>query len=181
MGPRMTSTVRDIVKRAFQMAKVVAVGDDPSADESQAGLDVLQSYYMRIADTALRPVPVYVTDDYTADEGERVFGDGCTLSLPDVIDDCGTRLPSDLACIQLNDGTGWATHISDRGTWVQVDGLTLNTEAPFASRNAEGLSALLATELVDTFGGEVTQGIEIKARRFRTQMQPVDLSPNEFF
>lgn len=177
----MASTVRDIVKRAFQMAKVVAVGDDPTAEESQAGLDVLQSYYLRIADTALRPVPVYVTDDYTADESERVYGDGVILSLPDVIEHCGTRLPNDLACIQLNDGTGWDTHISDRGTWVQVDNLTLNSDAPFASRNPEGLAALLACELVDTFAGEITQNIDTKARRFRTQMQPVDLSPNEFF
>jgi hypothetical protein len=175
------ATVRDIVKRAFQMAKVVAVGDDPTADESQAGLDVLQSYYLRLADTALRPVPVYVTDDYTADEGERVYGEGLTLSLPDVIADSGDRLPNDLACVQLNDGTGWATHISDRGTWVQVDNLTLNSVAPFAGRNAEGLAALLATELVDTFGGEITPAIDAKARRFRTQMQPVDLTPNEYY
>ena len=175
------TTVRDTVKRALQMAKIIPLGDDPEAEEAQAGLDVLQSYYLRLADTALRPTPVYVDDDYTADEGERVYGDGVTLSLPDLIDEDGERLPLDLACIQLNDGTGWETHISDRGTWVQIDNLTLSSDAPLASRNPEGLAALLATELVDMFGGEITPSVEMRARRFRTQMQPVDDTDVEFF
>ena len=172
------TTIRDTVTRALQMAKIVPLGDDPTAAEAQAGLDVLQSYYLRIADTALRPEPVYKTEAYTADEGERVYSES-TVTLPDLIDE--DRLPNDLACIQINTGSGWETHISDRGTWVQVDSLTLSSTAPFATRNPEGLAALLATELVDMFGGEITPAVEMKARRFRTQMQPVDDTDVEFF
>lgn len=175
------TTVRDTVKRALQMAKVVALGDDPTADEAQAGLDVLQSYYLRIADTNLRPAVVYVTEDYTPNENERVYGSGISITLPTLIDDGTDRLPLDLACIQLNEGAGWETHISDRGTWVQVDSLTLNSDSPLADRNAEGLAAMLATELADMFGGEITPSTDRKSRLFRSQMQPVDTTPNEYY
>lgn len=180
----MTITCSDIIARALRMAKVVGIGDTPTASEEDEGMIVLLSIYQRLADTALATDSTrYETDDYEADEGERVYCTG-TVTLPTTIDDGNTRLPHDLAAIQYQDentSSAWRTYVSDKGTWTRIDNLTESSTAPFADRNREGLSALVATELAGTFGKDVTPDIAMKARRFQSQMQPKNTDPVEYY
>lgn len=177
------ATCSATIARAFRMAKIVAVGDEASSTELDEGMAVLNSFYQRLADTALgAKTPIYKTAAYEPLEGERVV---CTaaVTLPLLYQDSdGVRLPRDLAAIAYNAaGAGWRFYVSDRGTWVRIDGLVSTNAAPFSDRNEDGLAALVASELVDTFGGELTQSIMMKARRFQSQMQPVDLYDVEYF
>ncbi len=179
----MTVTCSDIISRALRLARVVALGDEPTADEEAEGLIVLKSIYQRLADTSLATSEeLYEADDYTADEGDRVYCLGA-VTLPSTIEDGTTRRPADLAAVQYNenDGDGWQTWISDKGDWVRIDDLTDDDAAPFATRNQEGLSALVASELAPTFGKELSPADMGKARRFQSQMQPKNLTDNEYF
>lgn len=177
----MTITCNDIITRAFRMRKILAVGDEPQDSEADEAMGVLESIYLRLAETALRPgTPVFTEEDYEAEEGERVYGSSVTITLPETVIDGEERRPLDLAAIATNEGSGWEYWVSDRGDWIQVNDLEQADEAPFADRNKEGLAALLALEL-DTFGGEVTPAMEQKARRFQAMMQPVNDDPVEYY
>lgn len=178
------ATCSDIIARAFRLARIVAIGDNPTASEEDEGMTVLQSIYNRIADTALATsVERYEAEAYEAEEGDQVY---ClsTVALPvTVIDNGVERRPLDLSAIRYNenDGDGWQTWISDRGDWVRVDDLSESDDAPLSARNVEGLSCLVATELAETFGKEVGAGTMVKARRYQSQLQPRDTDDNEYF
>ena len=177
------ATCSDIISRALRMARIVALGDEPTAAEEEEGMNVLKSIYQRLADTSLSTSEeLYEADDYVANEGERVYCLGA-VTLPSTVEDGQTRRPADLAAIQYNenDGDGWQTWISDRGDWVRIDDLSDDDTAPFATRNQDGLSALVAMELAPTFGKELSPGDLMKARRFKAQMQPKDTAANEYF
>jgi hypothetical protein len=144
----------------------------------------LLSIYQRLADTALSTeVERYETDDYEAEEGERIYCTG-TVTLPTTIDDGYARLPLDLAAVQYQDentSSAWRTYISDKGTWVRTDNLTEASDAPFADRNQDGLAALLAMEIAHEYGKEVAPAIMMQARRFQSQMQPRNPDPVEYY
>lgn len=176
------ATCSDIIARALRMARVVAIGETPTASEEDEGMTVLSSFYNRLAETALTTsVELYEEDDYEAEEGDRVYCLGA-VTLPTTIDDGGERRPHDLAAIQYNEsGAGWQTWISDRGDWVRTDDLSESDAAPLSARNVEGLSALVAIELAETFGKQVGPDTIAKARRFQSQMQPKNLDDVEYF
>ena len=53
-----------------------------------------------------------------------------------------------------------------RGLVTTVTGLTLDSEAPLASRDWEGLASALADYLVEGFGGSIGPKTELRAARF---------------
>ncbi len=178
------ATCSYIIARALRMARVIAKGDEPTATEEADGMAALLSIYQRLADTALSTDAVrYETEDYEAEEGERVYSTA-TVTLPDTIDDGTARLPADLAAVQYldeNTSSAWRTYVSDKGTWVRLDNLTEASDAPFADRNQDGLAALLATEIAHEYGKEVAPAIVMQARRFQSQMQPRNTDPVEYY
>lgn len=149
------TTCRDIITRALQQAKIVALGRQPTAKEAEAGMSALQGIYDGWVANGMfgRLTDVTTTEDYTAKEGERIFADGATITLPDTIADDDDRVPRDLACISVNDGT-WRTWVWT-GAWTELTGLTLDDDAPLSERDSEGLSALLATYLAEGYDTEV--------------------------
>lgn len=175
------ATCRDIVSRALVMAKIIPRGEDPEADELSDGMTVLQSLY----DTWLtggmfgRLTDVYEPGDYEAGEGERVFIDSGTLTLPTAIDD--ERKPRDLVAIEAFDDDGRKAYIWDRTEWVRIDSLTADDDAPLASRGVNGLAACVAMNYAEEFGVElavttVRQAGTFKAAlayRFGSENEPV--------
>lgn len=165
------------------MARVVAKGDEPTSTESAEAMTALLSIYQRLADTALSPdAEVYETDDYTAQEGERIYCTG-TVTLPTTIEG-EDRRPLDLAAVQYQDentSSAWRTYVSDRGTWTRIDNLVEASTAPFADRNQDGLSALLAVEIAHEYGKEPSPATVAQARRFQSQMQPRNPDPVEYY
>lgn len=178
------ATCSDIIARALRMVGIVGKGDEPTATEEDDAMFALLAIYQRLADTALSTdTTVYETDDYEPEEGERVYCTG-TVTLPTTIDDGDTRLPLDLAAIQYldeNTSSAWRTYISDKGAWTRIDNLTEASTAPFADRNQEGLAALLAMEIAEEYGAQVSASVIAKARRWQSQMQPKNTDPVEFY
>ncbi len=172
------------VSRALRLARIVALGDEAQDAELDDGMAVLRSIYQRISDTALAATDeVYIDDDYTAGENERVYATG-TVTLPELVDEGAIRRVKDLAAVQYNEnGAGWQSWISDKGDWVRVDDLAPADEAPLSDRNEDGLACLVAMEYAGTFGtlAEIDQVTMQKARRFQSQLQPRDHTPVEYY
>lgn len=127
--------------------------------EATRSMDVLQSMYRAAVEAgSFGRVSEYVaTANYEAKEQERVFAAGFTITLPDAVEDCDTgetRKPRDLAMIQVVD-EGEDPQISiydaNAGSWVRIDNLDLNSEAPLASRNRQGFECALARRVAGTF------------------------------
>lgn len=172
------ATCRDVISRAFAMAGIVPLGDSIDATEVDSGMTVLQSIYDRIAD-ARDYTPVYETGVYTAKEGERITG-ATSVTLPSLIDD--DRKPIDMTFVQYDIGSGFVTYASDRGAWIALDDLNDGDDAPFSSRNSEGLSALVALELSETYPGATVGPMTArKARRFQTIFTREDAQEVEYF
>jgi hypothetical protein len=178
------ATCSDIIARALRMARIVAKGDEPTAEEESDGMEALLSIYQRLAHSALSTdVERYETADYEPEEGERVY---CTqtVTLPTTIDDGEVRRPYDLAAIQYldeNTSSAWRTYISDKGTWTRIDNLTEASDAPFADRDQDGLAALLASEIAEEYGKQVTPLVMRRAGRFQSLIQPKNTDPVEYY
>jgi hypothetical protein len=174
------TTCRDIITYALQRTGIVALGRDPKANEAANGLIVLQGMYddMIAAGTLGELTDVYKTADYTAKEFERIYADGATITLPDLITDDGdTRHPRDLAVIAVNDGT-LKTYVWEN-SWTALFGLTLDSDAPFATRGKDGLACWLASNWVDTFGGEVSNAVLTRGRRFHSILLGANATASE--
>jgi len=160
-------TCRDIITRALQQGRIVPLGRDPSSKEAEAGMSALQGLYEGWISSGLfgRLKDVYESQDYTAGVGERIFADDAVITLPDTIEVDGVDdVPRDLGAVSINDGT-WRHWLWD-GVWTEITGLTLDSEAPLASRDREGLASALADYLVEGFGGSIGPKTELRAARF---------------
>lgn len=167
------TTCRQTITYALRQARVLASGDDPSSDEAADGLVALQALYdLWVANGMFgRLTDVYVTEDYEAEEGERVIApSGVTITFPTTIDDeCeDSRAPRDLSCIEtIIDGVR-VVKVWDRTGWVDLLGLELDDDAPLSSRSAWGLAAALATSgaFSALFGGEPGPDIRLLAQQY---------------
>jgi hypothetical protein len=188
------ATCREIITAAARKVGDVSEGKPaPSAYTSAVMLDVLQGWYDQIVNTGLfgRLTDVYVSADYEAKEFERIRKDAtATITYPTVITDdpCSDpRVPYDLALVVVAGATP-EHHLYDGqlGSWVRLDGLTLDTEAPLSRRSRDGLASALAVQVCEDAGiapGAVLSG---KAQRFATMLSLGDGSPRrpapaEFF
>lgn len=176
------ATCRDVIYRAYRMAGIVPLTDDPSAEELEQGLAVLQNIYDRIADSRAYS-EVYETGTVEAEEGQRIQG-ATSVTLPVTVTDWTgrQRKPRDLAFVQYDTGSGMQTYVSDRGTWVQLTTLAAGSDAPFAGRGQEGLSALVALELSETYPGATVGPVTAqKARRWQSIWTRQDTIEPEYY
>lgn len=162
------TTCRDIVTRALQMSGIVALGRDPKAAETEAGMVSLQSLYDEWVNGGMfgRLKDVYETGAYTANEGERVYGSSVTL--PVTIEEQGkTRAPRQFACVATVNSGAATNSVYFDGAWRTVSGLALGDDAPFATISVDGLSGCVAERLASAFGGDVSVGAARAARQFK--------------
>lgn len=168
-------TCHDIITTALQQAKVVALGEEATAEEAGAGLTALQGLYERWMGSGMFGTlePVYADSSREAEEGQRIFvaSEDVEVALPSLVSVCGeTRQPYDLAAIEIVNGALRHLWLWDRSKWVDIGNLELSDLAPLGGRGRTGLAACLAMEWVDMFGGELTAGIERLAGAFRTSI-----------
>lgn len=160
------TTCRDVVTRALRMARITR--ETPAAEEATDGLTVLQSLYDGWLAGGMfgRLADVYETGSYEAKEGERVYLDAGTLTLPVDVDD--ERKPRDLAAIEgFTAGGSRVAYIWDRTAWVQTNALTLDSEAPLSGRGVNGLAACLAVAYAEEFGAEIPGSTVMQSRNFK--------------
>jgi hypothetical protein len=162
-------TCADIITQGLRLARVIASGENPKADEATDGMFALQSLFDEWVAGGVFGLmtDTYQTAAYTAKEQQIVITDGSpVITIPTTYDACGDttgnpngqRAPLDLACIQVRDRTAGtvATWLYD-GAWKQIDALALTDEAPLASRGQMGMAAAVAVRFVESFGkGKVT-------------------------
>ena len=152
------------------MAAVLDRDEDPSAAEMRDGLTVLQSLYDGWLHGGMfgRLTDVYEPGDYEAGEGERVYIEDGTVTLPTEIDD---RKPRDLVAIEVFDDDGRKAWVWDRNAWVRIDSLTENDAAPLAARGMNGLAACVAVNYVEEFGeGTITQSMVRQCGQFKAAL-----------
>lgn len=141
------TTVRDVIGYAFKHGRI---NDTPDADEADDGLVALQSFYDGLITGGMFATlrDVYTTEDYEAEEGDRVIAPaGVTVTFPTTYEDLdrgGERAPRDLSVIETIVNGERTVKVWDRTGWVDMLGLTLGSDAPFANRGAYALGAALA-------------------------------------
>jgi len=164
------TTCRDIVTLALRQARVVGVGRTPRANEAAEGMAALQSLYdSMFSHGPLGPfTEVYATEDYTANEDERIIADNATITIPDSIEVYGEdpRTPTDLAAIVVITDTTRNQYVFNLGRWEVCHDLTLDSVAPLAERDKTGLAALLAKEYAEMFGAQLPGATMLRALRF---------------
>lgn len=181
------ATVRDIITDAYRVSGIVGISDTPSASEAGFGLDGLQSMFQSWVATGMfgEFTDRYKTDAYTALEGDRVTTSGSpTITRPPTYEDGGIeygdgtgerRAPKELSVIQVIDTTAGteATYIFDRGSWVEIEALSLNDTCPLADYGKRGLASALAVELcaIPAFQGQVSQGVLRAAGAFKSAVR----------
>lgn len=181
------ATVRDIVTDAYRVSGIIGITATPSSEEADFGLTGLQSMFQSWIGNAMfgEFTDKYKTAAYTALEGERVTTSGSpTITRPTTYEDGGIeygdgsgerRAPRELSVIQVIDTTAGteATYIFDRGAWVEIEALTLNSTCPLADYGERGLAMCLAMELcaIPAFNGQVTPGVMRGAGAFKSAVR----------
>ncbi len=153
------ATCLEIIEGAALELGARTLGDTLGNTEADRGLVILQTMYREAVDKGVfgRVEDHLATGAYEAEEQQRVYSAGYTITIPTEVDDAytgETRRPLDLSMIQVvNDGADPQISIYDAhiGDWVRIDGLTLAGEAPFSARSRHGLECALARRLAGTF------------------------------
>lgn len=173
------ATCLDIITYAMRLTRRLAMGDEPTGDEGDAGMVALQSLYdqWRTGGMFGELEDVYMEEDDTAEEGVRYFvptGITLTAAASEYIDGDGiTRQPRDLALYESMSEAGTHTaRLYDRTEWVDLLGLELADTAPLSSRNAYGLAACLATSggFLALFSAEPQPHVIALARQFTANL-----------
>lgn len=151
------TTCREVITLGLQLARVIPLGRDPKAKESEAGLTILQGMYDSMFTDGMfgRLTDVYATENYTAQENERIIADNVTITIPDTIIDGDARTPRDLSAIVVLTSTGQRNYVFSGGVWELCHDLTLDSTAPLATRGKDGLAALLAMYFAEAFGTQL--------------------------
>lgn len=131
------------------MTRARPLGDTPAAEEIDAALEDAQALFLTLTARAL--TDVLISADYTAGEDERITdtsGSAVVTKPTTITTDCEPRPPRNGAIIEV---TGFFPqryiYISELKAWVQLDGLTLNSDQPFGPTLEEAVAAMIAARI----------------------------------
>ncbi len=155
-------TCQEIISEALEENTMRGLGDTPDSYELDRGLKRLQSMWNAGVESGLfgRVEEYYATAAYEAEEGQRVYSGGFTITLPTAIEDLDSetnyRRPRDFAMVQVvNASTDPQVSLYDahEAEWKRIDNLTAAGECPFGRRYRHGLVAALA-QMLQPLGGQ---------------------------
>lgn len=158
----MTYTCRDVIRLAQKKQGVIRAGGEPTAADASDMLESLKSFYKElITQGAFGQVrSVIASTDVTAGVGQHIANTGATpivVTLP-LMDEWWwfePTTPADLSVVVSTDLTDVRlTHLYDAQIqrWIDLETMTLDTEAPLSSRGYDGLASVLAVRTSDLFG-----------------------------
>lgn len=157
-------TLSEIITRAARMNGTLADGETLQPGEADTGLMVAQGVIYDIT-AKLAPLrDIVITDDYTAEENDRITQSGGTYTItkPTTIADSsqasGYRVPKNGACVVITGATPeqWI-YVAEFGAWKQIDGLALSSANPLGSTHDEDLAAMISLRLAPELPGMVPQ------------------------
>lgn len=165
-----TFSNRDIVTRALRMVGVLGRSEEPEADELRDGMAVLESMYLGWFTGGMfgKLEDRYEIGDYEAGEGQRIYVEDGTVTLPDLIDE--DRRPRDLVAVEVDNGTTRTVNIWDRTKWVRLDSLEPAAPAPLSDRGANALAACLAVNFAEEFGAAIPASVMLQCRNFKAAL-----------
>ena len=163
------TTCRDIITAGLRFARILPSGRAPKAAEAEDGMFVLQGMYDAMVNSGTfgTMTDVLAVEDMTAEPWQRIRVEGAyTVALPNVVDT--TYPPYDLSLIQIIDPPTVHTWLYEamRGDWVDLSNLTLDSQAPLATRGQHGLASLFAVRFAETFGADIPPTIVRNAMEF---------------
>ncbi len=167
------TTCRDIITLAMRQARIVGMGRVPRASEAGEGMTALQSIYdSMFSDGPLGPfVDVYTTENYTAQENERIIAVGATVTIPDTIEEYDIiRAPKDLSAIVTTIDGAQTNRVYSINQWQVCNDLNLDSEPPLANRDEAGLAALLAMYYSEMYGTSLPPMTTRRAMEFRGRL-----------
>lgn len=152
------------------------------------GLEALQGHYdgLILGGTFGALTAVTVSEAYEAGENERVSATvaNTPVTLPSTVIDEDTgeaRAPKDFACVVVDGGN---SYVFEHASWVRLNDLGLNDEAPLSRRLKNWLTGELAIRLADEYGVPVPAACVADAASGRstlTHKAPTAREPVEFF
>lgn len=161
------TTINAAITRGYQRAAIVALGRDPKASESNIGMETVQSILDQWMQDGMfgRLTDVYKTENYTAEESERVISPSAiTVTKPTVIHN---RAPYELVpIVTVLNGTQ-TNYVWTQGAWLNLTGLTLASDLPFENYGRSGFEALIALKLCEMFGKSPSPVLTSDAMRFQ--------------
>lgn len=143
------STVRTVATRAARWVSLVDAQVPLDAAIASQALEALQGLYFDLITTGADLTDVLKAVNYTANENERITNSASiTVTLPTSITDADTstlRPPRDFSTVVVVGSTP-ATYVYDANlaAWVHIEGLTLDSEAPWSAFLGQSLAAMLA-------------------------------------
>lgn len=171
---------RGIVSGALRKCGVLAAGREARAADLNDTFDALKNLYLQLVNQGSfgRLSDVVPISDYAAGENQRIFRNTEaveTITFPELVTtDDGDLPPLDLSVIVIVDAFSQmgGTYLYDVVTrlWTSVSDLTLDSEAPLSSRDAQGLMALLATQIVDEYGNQLGAATIRQAGSFQSSL-----------
>lgn len=160
-------TCREIITEALEENGMRGLGDTPDSYELARGMTRLQSMWNAAVEAGVfgRVEDYYATAAYDAEEGQRIYSGGFTITLPTAIADedseTNYRRPRDFAMIQVVYASAdpqISLYDAHEAEWKRIDNLTIDSECPFGRRYRHGLVAALAVNLAPLGGqaGDIT-------------------------
>lgn len=163
-------TVREVIRRALQMLRVISAGETPSGEEVADGLIAYNGLISSLRGYGVGPSlrPMLSSNGYARVGG--VHSDSALVTPLDPSD--GARFGVTGACSVTSDRTiedGTVTvaavwfYRADIDTWIkEAEASDLDGEPQFPSELHEGLAAMLAMRLPD-YGPEPSQSVAVMA------------------
>lgn len=170
----MPVTCRDTITRALRKVRVYGAGITPSNEDAEDALDELKNLYEQWATSGMfgRIADVTTAEDYDANPGERIrVTETATVTIPTEFAEDGVDYPPyDMSYIEVVDVPNQEVlrYIYENGAWVEINALTLDSEAPLATRGNGGLAACLALALADEHGVSAGPMVVRQAAAFKT-------------
>jgi len=200
------ATARVIINGALRKIGVLAAGREARVNEAQDALEALQGLYQFLISSGAfgRLRDVIPKGDYTATGNERIFRNTSPvmeITLPEVVpvdwfwgDGWGPypplyqnapnydrTTPRDMAVVVIVDAftATTVTWIYDGAVklWQSIDNIGLDDPAPLSFRDSQGLQCLLASRIVDQFGGDMPATTALMAGQFQQSLTTRFSSP----
>ena len=173
------ATLNDIAVDALRRIHVLEAGETPEASDKGVAMDRLLQLVVELPEygAGRRLTEATTAINTTAHEDERIICSvtGLTVTLPadpgdgarvSVVPLTGTatvtpttrKIEGGTTSVSVTEATTWA-YRADLADWVKVTALTSTSDSPWPSSCDSSLAAILAFEIMDEFGAEMSPGL----------------------
>ena len=172
----------DLISRAMRRIGVLASGQLPQDDELEDAIETLRGLLLRmVSEGTFGELQDTIADSdthvATASRILRNNADTIAITLPETVEDartCALRSPYHGTVVVISDQFTGETvtylYDGDVAKWLAIETIDQTSEVPMAHRDPSGFTALLAVELADEFGMEISEPTAFAAMRYQSSL-----------